>query len=258
MSSRIGSMSSLGTNMLPLTVSSPSASCTNSEPMPMSRPLRVEQRRAAPFRMRRRGEQRLVEQVFPVAGEFAAREHTRLQRMAAAAVADDEHVVGPDRRIRGRCARSAATSSLPSGSTSPRPCDRIVGERVAGHDGAGMRGEPDRFGFGDQVADRQHEAVVVDDDAVAGALGAEDRRGERVVRHFDAQSDDRDAAQRRGRMGPRRFSAAIRSETPSAFDRSRSSDRRSPATPPDCWTSYANGSFRHCETWAPSSARCST
>ena len=53
----------------------------------------ADQRRAAPLRMRGRGEDRLVEHVFPVAGELALGEHRRLERMRAAAVPGDHHVL---------------------------------------------------------------------------------------------------------------------------------------------------------------------
>src|SRR5207248_4333026 len=46
----------------------------------------ADQRRAAPLRMRGRGEERLIEHVFPVTGELALREHRRLERMRGAAV----------------------------------------------------------------------------------------------------------------------------------------------------------------------------
>ena len=63
----------------------------------------ADQRGAAPLRMRRGSEQRFLEQVFPVAGEFAPRDQSRFERMARAAVADDDHAVA-DRQRRGRAA----------------------------------------------------------------------------------------------------------------------------------------------------------
>src|SRR5262249_48788556 len=49
---------------------------------------------------------------------------------------------------------------------------------------------PDGARLGDEVADGEDEAVLADDDAVAGALRAEDLRGERVVRDLRPQADD--------------------------------------------------------------------
>ena len=54
---------------------------------------------------------------------------------------------------------------------------------------------PYRFGFGDDVADGQDQAVVANHGAVADPLGAENRRGERVLRDLGADQDHR--AQRR-------------------------------------------------------------
>ena len=190
MSSRIGSISSLGTNMLPLTVSSSSASCTNSEPMPISRPLRVEQRRAAPLGMRRRREQGLVEQVFPIAGKLSPRENTRSQRVAASAVADDEHVVVQIGRFEVG-AWNRAQVELAQRQYEPQARHLVVCKRMARNDVARMRRQPDRFRFGDQVADRQHEAIIIDDDAVAAPFGAEDRRGKRVFGNLGPNCDDR-------------------------------------------------------------------
>src|ERR1700692_2134027 len=51
--------------------------------------LWVDQRRAAPIRMRRRGEDRLVEHVFPIAGEFLLGDDTGGDRALPAAGAGD-------------------------------------------------------------------------------------------------------------------------------------------------------------------------
>ena len=61
----------------------------------------VEQRGAAPLGMRRRGEQRGVEQVFPEPGEFPLGKDRRLQRVGAPAVAQNVHVVVRRQRRRG-------------------------------------------------------------------------------------------------------------------------------------------------------------
>jgi hypothetical protein len=57
-------------------------------------PLAADQRRAAPLRMRGRGEQRLVEQILPVTGELALGKETCFERMRTPAMADDNHL-GP-------------------------------------------------------------------------------------------------------------------------------------------------------------------
>ena len=55
----------------------------------------------------------------------------------------------------------------------------IEAERMAFDDAAVAEMQPDRFGLGDQIADGQHQPVV-DQDAVAGALGAQRLRAEGV------------------------------------------------------------------------------
>ena len=117
MSSRIGSMSSLGTNMLPFD-RLVAVGFLHEQRADADQPaVRGRAARTAPLRMRRRGEERLVEQVFPVAGELrGARTRAPSAIMRAPAVADDD-----TRRRRGRRdsrsvrAGSAPTSEPPSG-----------------------------------------------------------------------------------------------------------------------------------------------
>ncbi len=49
----------------------------------------------------------------------------------------------------------------------------VVAEHMTGRDAAVAEGQPDLLGLGDQIADRENDAVVADEDAVAGALGTE-------------------------------------------------------------------------------------
>src|SRR5580704_13841236 len=55
---------------------------------------------------------------------------------------------------------------------------------------AAFRGEPHRLGFGDQIADRQHQSILADQDPAAGAFGAERPGGEGILRHGRAQAED--------------------------------------------------------------------
>ena len=91
----------------------------------------------------------------------------------------------------------------------------VVGERKAADHDALVGGEPDRARLGDEVADGEHQAVVADDDAVAGALGAEDLRGERVLRESRRAAARPRRARRRGRSASLRAAGASRPETPS-------------------------------------------
>ena len=153
-------------------------------------PRVVEERGAAPFRMRRRGEQRLVEHVFPVAGEFALGDHLRLERVRASAMADDEDIV-VDRDRRGAAAFEIGRGELAQRQHQAESGREIVGKRMAGDRRPAIRREPYRFGFGDQIADSQRQAVFADHHAVAAALGAENRRGERIVGNHGPEHDDR-------------------------------------------------------------------
>ena len=61
---------------------------------------------------------------------------------------------------------------------------------MAFHHAAVAEMQPDGFGLGDQIADGQHQSVV-DQHAVAGALGAERVRAEGVGRDDRMQADHR-------------------------------------------------------------------
>ena len=65
----------------------------------------------------------------------------------------------------------------------------IDGRKVPGTVLAYDQGEPDRVGLGDEIADRQHQPVGADQNAIAGALGAERVRGEGVGRNDGAHTD---------------------------------------------------------------------
>ena len=148
--------------------------------------LLVEQRGAAPLRMRRCREERGVEQIFPESGELPLGENGGLERMRASAVADDVDVVVLRHRRRGTAFDHRHIEPAER-QDEAEARGEIVGERVALHDRAVASREPDRRGLGDEVADREDEAVVANHDAVARAIGAEYRRGERVVRNFGAK-----------------------------------------------------------------------
>src|SRR3981189_1972522 len=72
---------------------------------------RADERRAAPLRMRRRGEDRLVEHVLPVARELALGEDGGLERVLAAALARDDHVLA-QAAGRGAAARDGIYAEL--------------------------------------------------------------------------------------------------------------------------------------------------
>jgi hypothetical protein len=66
----------------------------------------------------------------------------------------------------------------------------IQGQRVAFHHAAVAEMQPDGFGFGDQVADGQHQPVA-DQHAIAGALDAERLGGEGIAWNDRMQANHR-------------------------------------------------------------------
>ena len=160
-----------------------------SEPMPISSPFGRDQRGAAPIGMRRIGEDRLVEHVFPIAGEFLLGGDAAGERAGAPAGAADHHALadlggarGADRQRR-QVDRAERLHQAEAGLL-------VEAERVAFHHAAVAEMQPDGLGFGDQIADGQHQAVV-DQHAVAGALDAERLGGEGVGRDDRMQADHR-------------------------------------------------------------------
>src|SRR5262245_1548369 len=70
----------------------------------------------------------------------------------------------------------------------------VVAEHMTRRDLAVAEGEPDLFGFGDEITDGEDDATLADQDAIAGAFGAE-RLGRECVRRND-RTDADDRAQR--------------------------------------------------------------
>jgi hypothetical protein len=166
------------------------ASSTISDPTPTSFPFGPDQGGAAPGRVRRRGEDRLVQEVFPVARELALGHDLDADRVGAPAGRTD------DRRVLlGHVGRGAEHRRL-----DPKRLDRahepeaglvVVGDRMGLHDASAHRGQRHLVGLRDQIADGEHETLLVDDDAAALPVGAEERSGEGVLRHVRAQRHDR-------------------------------------------------------------------
>ena len=139
--------------------------------------------------MRRRGEDRLVEHVFPIAGEFLLGGDAAGERAGAAAGAADHHALADLGRARGadgqrrQIDRTQRLHQAEAGLL-------VEGERMAFHHAAVAEMQPDGRGLGDQVADGQHQAVV-DQHAVAGALDPQRFGGEAVGRDDRMQTDHR-------------------------------------------------------------------
>ena len=150
--------------------------------------LRSDQGGAAPVRMRRRSEDRLVEHVFPIAGEFLLGDDARGHRAGAATGAADHHPLA-DRH----CGRAADLErrhvELGERLNEAEPGFLVVAERVARHRAAVAQGEPNRFRLGDQITDGEDKAIIATEHAMAGALGAQRLRGESVRRNDRVQPD---------------------------------------------------------------------
>jgi hypothetical protein len=85
---------------------------------------------------------------------------------------------------------TCAASSVPERQHEAHAGREVVRERMTLDDAVVVRRDPDRLGFRDEVADRHDEAVVADDHAVAGALGAEHRRGIAVLGNVGREAHD--------------------------------------------------------------------
>ena len=93
MSSRIGSSRSMGTNMLASMVSAAHGLLHQERANSEQTSVLPDERRAAPLRMRWRCEQRVFQQVLPVARELAPGDDFRIERVLDTAVSDDDHAV---------------------------------------------------------------------------------------------------------------------------------------------------------------------
>ena len=129
--------------------------------------------------MRRRTEDRFVEEIFPIAGEFLLGDDPRRYRaLPSAGAADDDRFadLGPARLAERHGRRVEPGQRLDEAEAGLL----IRAEHIAFHEPAVVEPQPDRFGFGDQIADGQNEAIAADQDAVAGPFRAERRCGERI------------------------------------------------------------------------------
>ena len=116
--------------------------------------------------MRRRGEQRLVEHILPIARELALGDDPGIEHVAEATMAhrDDSR---PGRDCAGRTARQRRQSQLPQRQDEAEARGVVESEGMSRYDGAVDSGEPDRFRLGDEVADCEKQAVLADEDGVA-------------------------------------------------------------------------------------------
>ena len=120
-----------------------------------------DERGAAPVGMGGAGEDRLVEEIFPIAGEFLlGRDPRRHRALPAAAAGDDHALADPDPR---RAAERQRRQVEPAQRLDQAEAGLLViGQRMA-RDGAAVIGvDPDRLGLGDEIADGEDQPVVAD------------------------------------------------------------------------------------------------
>ena len=113
----------------------------------------------------------------------------RHHRVLAATGAGNNHLIADFRRLRlpdRQCRQPEPRQRLHQ----PEPGHLVVGDHVAGNRAPVREMEPDGLGLGNEVADGEHHAVA-NQNAVAGALGAERLGGEGVGRNDRPQPHHR-------------------------------------------------------------------
>jgi hypothetical protein len=128
--------------------------------------------------MGRRDEDRVVEQIFPIAGELLLRHDAGLDGPVHA-VGEHDGIADP-----GLCRVAEIQRREPKMAKrldEPEAGLLVVGERVRRDETPVLAGQPDFLGLGDQIADGEHQAILADDHAAALAAGAEHRGGEGVI-----------------------------------------------------------------------------
>ena len=105
------------------------------------------------------GEDRLIQQIFPIAGEFLLGRDLAGDRSRASAGAADHHAVA-DLGGGGRAKRQRLEIEIAERLHQAEAGFEIEAERVALHHAAVAEMQPDGFGLGDEIADRQHQPVI--------------------------------------------------------------------------------------------------
>ena len=139
--------------------------------------------------MRRRREDRLVQYIFPIAGEFLLGRDAAGERTRAPAGAANHHPLA-DRGLLRRAERQRRPVDLAQRLHQAETGLLIEAKRMAFHHVSVVAMQPDGLRLGDQIADGQHQAVV-DQHAVAGALDPKRFGREAVGRDDRMQADHR-------------------------------------------------------------------
>jgi hypothetical protein len=139
--------------------------------------------------MRRGSEDRFIEHVFPIAGEFLLGGDARHHRMFAATCAGHHDGIAHFGRLR-LAHRQRRQFEPRQRLDQPEAGLLIVGQAVTGDRAAIRKMQPDRFRLGDEITDGEHHALA-DEDAVAGPLGAQRLCGESIGGNDGAQPHQR-------------------------------------------------------------------
>ena len=148
--------------------------------------------------MRGRGEKRVVNQILPVTGEFLAAHHLGFHRAMPAPRCSQQGVVA---HLHGITVANGNFRDVqpPERLHQAKAGFVIHGQAMARHSAAIGGGQPNAFGFHDQVAHRQHQPAR-DGHATAGPFGAQCVRRKGVGRDVCAQCHD--TTQRRFQVEP--------------------------------------------------------
>ncbi len=150
----------------------------------------ADQGRAAPQGVRRAGEDRLVQHIFPIAGELFPGHDLRRHRAGGAAGAGDDHLVA-DRRVTGIADRHRRHVQRLQ-RLQQAEARRLVHAQNVPRDLAAFPGrQHDVVRLGDQIADGQDDPVFADHRPMADPFGAERRRREGVPWDRRGQGDHR-------------------------------------------------------------------
>ena len=118
------------------------------------------------------GEQRLLQQIFPIARERRPGDQPTRHRVGAPAAAgqDDVVVIFQLARVAQRQGRQIQRLQRHD---QPKACRRIYAQGVSGNAPPVAGDQGDLLGLGDQIADGQDQACLADHDAIAQALDAQ-------------------------------------------------------------------------------------
>ncbi len=144
--------------------------------------------------MGRRREERLVEQIFPVTGEFLLRDDAGAHGLLPIAARKEDRIAQPG--VAGLAEFHRRQIERAQGLHQAEAAFLIVGKRMGGGDPAGRVGQPYAFRLGDQIADGQNKPAVANDDPASGALGSQDGSRESVLRNRADLSATMDACAR--------------------------------------------------------------